>query len=167
MSTPAWAAACCGRRGGALTPAGNATPRGPGWAVAGGGSPLRLTHRGTWGTPCACCPGGTDRATSPGTRGPSASPAPTRPAQGCCTPWSGASSTSTSRPCTSASTRSPLSTSPAGPPPRVPLTLKLRPSRAPSIPSAALRGERLCPALLGTLALTQPPPLGGPASPGR
>ena len=70
-------------------------------------------------------------------------------AQDCCPPWSGASSPSTSHPCTSASTRSPSSTLPVAPPPLVPLTLKLRPSRALSIPSVALRGESLCQSLLG------------------
>lgn len=71
---------------------------------------------------------------------PSASRAPTRPAQGCCTRWRGVSSTCTSPPCTSASTRSPSSTSPAAPPPPAPSTLRSRPSRAPSTPSAASRG---------------------------
>lgn len=71
---------------------------------------------------------------------PSASPAPTRPARGCCTHWRGASSTCTSPLCTSALTRSPSSTSPVAPPPPAPLTLRSRPSRAPSTPSAASRG---------------------------
>lgn len=88
---------------------------------------------------------GTDEASGilPGTQGPSASPALIRRAQDCCTHWSGASSMSTSHPCTSASMRYPLSTLPVAPPPLALLTLRLRPSRALSTPSAALRGESL------------------------
>lgn len=58
-------------------------------------------------------------------------------------PLERASSTSTSHLCTSASMRSPLSTLLVVPLRLVPLTLKLRPSRALSIPSAALRGRSM------------------------
>lgn len=71
---------------------------------------------------------------------PSASPAPTRPAQGCYTPWRGDSSMCTSPPCTSALTRSRSSILPVAPPPPAPSTSRSRPSRAPSTPSAASRG---------------------------
>lgn len=68
---------------------------------------------------------------------PSASPAPTRPAQDFCTHWSEVSSMFTSHQCTSALMRSPSSTLPVGPPPPAPSTLRSRPSRAHSTPSAA------------------------------
>ena len=75
------------------------------------------------------------------TLGLSALPAPTRRPQASSIPWRGASSTSTSPPCTCASRRSPASTSPEEPPQHGPLTLRSRQSREISSLSAALRGE--------------------------
>lgn len=93
---------------------------------------------GLWGA--LSPPPGAHGAHPTGTQVRSASPARTRRARGCCTRWSAGSSTCTSRPCTSALTRSASSTSPAAPPPPAPSTSRSRPSRARSTPSAASRG---------------------------
>lgn len=73
--------------------------------------------------------------------GLSASLAPIKRPQASSTLWREASSMSTSRLCTCVLRRSPASTLPEAPPQHGPLTLRLRPSREISTPSAALRGE--------------------------